>query len=344
MAGAVADRTFRATVPEQIEADLTALWREVGAAATPIARAVMSNLVVFRDRTKDAETDPAALVAGLPLDEVTARHPSRTIVVEHCHETGSAPALSAGVGIVTFGPPQARYGVEQIVIRSACPDEALLSILRRFVRGDLPTTVWWTEDMSTAPALEAFIEVGRQLLYDSRRWRDVRRGFAAVTAAIADDRIDPADLNWRRLAPLRRALEHARGPLASPAWRQVPVHIAASPGEEALAWLCAGWLRSARRGADRESVTLALPRAGEGTPDAPAAAGALLSVTVERLRATLGAHACTVDGIEPTLVVPAVLESDADAIAAELRSLARDPSLIAAIRALAGGLDDRERG
>ena len=78
----------------------------------------------------------------------------------------------------------ARYGVEQIVVRSACPDDALLSILRRFVRGDLPTTVWWTEDLSAAPALDPFVEMGRQLLYDSRRWRDVRRGFAAVAPSL----------------------------------------------------------------------------------------------------------------------------------------------------------------
>jgi glucose-6-phosphate dehydrogenase assembly protein OpcA len=337
MAGAVTDRAFRATTPERIEADLAALWREIGAADIPVARAVMSNLVVFRDRTLPAEASAAAIVEGLPLDEVAARHPSRTIVLEHCYDAAAAGPLSAAVGVTIFGPPHARYGVEQIVVRSGCPDEALLSILRRFVRGDLPTTVWWTEDLSAAPALEPFIEVGRQLLYDSRQWRDVPRGMAAVRAACSDDRIDPADLNWRRLAPMRRALEHARGPLQSMAWRSVPVRIVAPAGEEALAWLCAGWLRAARGERDRAAVTVEQAvgqRGGEGR-DGSAAAPAL-TVIVDGFTATLTDRGAVVDGATPPLVVSAAVESEADAIAAELRTLGRDTTFVSAVRALAG--------
>lgn len=331
MAGAVADRAFRETVPDRIEADLAALWREVGARDAPVARATMSNFVVFRDRRAGSDPRPAAVAEGLPLEAVAARHPSRTIVLEHCHDPAPKGAFSAGVGITIFGPPHARYGVEQIVVCSACPDEALLSLLRRFVRGDLPTTVWWTEDLSAAPALDPFVEVGRQLLYDSRRWRDVRRGIAAVAAVIAGERIDPADLNWRRLTPLRRALEHARGPLASAAWREVAVHIEAAPGQEALAWLCAGWLRAARREPYRANVIVE-------TAKRPRAAGAdahLIEVSVDGLTAALTDRGAVVDSAIPPLVIAAKVESDADAIAAELRSLARDAALVGAVRALA---------
>src|SRR5262249_28687710 len=147
MAGAVADRTWRDSTPDQLEADLAALWRELGHGEVRIARAVMSNLIVVRapDKNRSALTDVAG---GLPLDDVTARHPSRTIVLEHCDQKAAGAPFEAGVGIVTFGPPAARYGVERIVVRSACPDGSLLSILRRLVRGDLPTSVWWTEDLS----------------------------------------------------------------------------------------------------------------------------------------------------------------------------------------------------
>jgi glucose-6-phosphate dehydrogenase assembly protein OpcA len=287
----------------------------------------MSNFVVFRDRVAPPDADPSVVVEGLPLDEIGARPPSRMIVVEHCRDEKQASVFSAGVGIVAFGPPHARYGVEQIVVRAACPDASLLSILRRFVRGDLPTSVWWTEDLSTAPPIDAFVEIGRQLLYDSRRWRDMRRGVAAMITAMADDRIDPADLNWRRLGPMRRLLEHAEGPVPSPAWRRLPVRLLPAPDEEALAWLCAGWLRAGRSAADGE-VTIE-------TPSASTAPNHLLTVIFGPFTATLTTRQCQLAGDRTPLVVAVPAESDADAIAAELRTLARDADLIAALRALA---------
>lgn len=332
MAGAVADRVWRTTVPDQIEENLATLWREVAAGAAPVARAVMSNLVVFRDRMAPADADPAAILAGLPLDEVAGRHPSRTIVVEHCRDETPGPPFSAGVSVITFGPPRARYAVEQIVIRAACPDASLLSILRRFVRGDLPTTVWWTEDLSATPPLDAFIEVGRQLLYDSRRWRSVRRGAAALAPVVADRRIDPADLNWRRLAPMRSALVHVRGPLSSTAWQRAEVRIVAARGQESLAWLCAGWLRAARPAAGRPAVSVDTARDAIDSQ-------ALLSVSVEAITATLTSRGCTISGAQAPFVLSGPVETEADAIAAELRSLARDTALIAALRTLADSAD-----
>src|SRR5262252_8105347 len=210
MAGAVATRAWRESAPDAIESDLAALWRELGHGEVKIARAVMSNLIVVR-APSDQRPALANVIAGLPLDEVGARHPSRTIVLEHCHRKALETQFAAGVGIVTFGPPASRYGVEQIVVRSACPEAPLLSILRRLVRGDVPTTVWWTEDLSDGPPFDPLLTVGRQLVYDSRQWKDVRPGLAALLPLVDNHRVDLADLNWRRLAPLRRALEHAHG-------------------------------------------------------------------------------------------------------------------------------------
>jgi hypothetical protein len=324
MAGAVADRAWRKTEPERVEADLAALWREIASGDARVARAVMSNLVVFRDRTTPVGADPAAILAGLPLEEVAARHPSRTIVLEHCYGAAPGPPFSAAVGIITFGPPHARYGVEQIVVRSACPDASLLSILRRFVRGDLPTTVWWTADVSKAPPPEPFIEIGRQFLYDSRSWSDVRGAVGAMAAVVADARMDPADLNWRRLAPLQRALVHARGPLQE--WATADVRVRAPRNEAALAWLCAGWLRAARRESDRAAVEVDI---GDVAP--------MLTVQIGDLAATLTAGGAAVEGTAAPLSVAARVESDADAIADELRTLARDSTLIGALRALIDG-------
>ncbi len=216
-------------------------------------------------------------------------------------------------------------------MRSSCPDASLLSILRRFVRGDLPTTVWCTEDLSQAPPLGPFLAVGRQLLYDSRGWRDVRRGVAALAPIVGNRGIDLADLNWRRLTALRQALLHARARLPSAAWRGVEARIVHAPGEAALAWLCAGWLRSDRRAMVQTTVETASSR-GEGT----AGGGEpLLAVSVGDITATLTSHSVEVAGMSaPPMTVSARVETEADAIAAELRSLSRDDALAAAVEVL----------
>ncbi|PYR43842.1 MAG: hypothetical protein DMF93_02040 [Acidobacteria bacterium] len=331
MDGAVADRSWRASTPEAIDADLAALWRDVGRGETSVARAVMSNLIVFRSPTSAAGGDMAALVGGVPVEEVAARHPSRVIVLEHCHgEAPRAPSASA-VGILTFGPPTARYGVELIVVRSACPEPSLLSILRRFVRGDIPTSIWWTEDMSDAAPSDALLTVGRQLVYDSRRWRDARRGAAAMAPLVRHHRVDLADLNWRRLAPLRRALTHARGQLKSDAWRGVDVRVSHAADEAALAWLFFGWLRSDGVGcADPAPMAEAAATAARDREG-----GALLAIEIGDMHATLSLRSADVVCPDaPPLGVAAAAESEADAVAAELRSLAPDRTLAAALEAI----------
>jgi len=338
MAGTVADRLWKISAPDAIEADLAALWRELAQGEAPIARAVMSNLIVFRARARGADADVAAIAAGLPLEDVAARHPSRMIVLEHCDDASPNAPFAAGVGIVTFGPPQARYGVEQIVFRSACPDASLLSILRRFVRGDLPTTVWCAEDLSEQPPLPPLLEVGRQLLYDSRQWRDVRRGVHTLAAIVDRPHLEIADLNWRRLEPLRRVLVDARGPLTSAAWHGVEATITHAPGEGAIGSLCAAWIQSETDGTTSTRVAPADARraADRSAPAFAEGFGAVLSVSIADLTATLTAK--TVDIVSasaPRVSVGVRVETEAEAIAAELRSLSRDAVLVAALKTLA---------
>jgi glucose-6-phosphate dehydrogenase assembly protein OpcA len=326
MARPVAERAWRISTPEAIELDLAALWREIGQSEAVVARAVMSNLVVFRNRMDVPDADVAGVTADLPLDEVTARHPSRLIVLEHEHgrATPRGP-FAAGVGIVTFGPPQARYGVEQIVVRAACGEQSLPSILRGLVRGDVPTTVWWTEDLSERPPLDALIMIGRQLLYDSRGWRDVGRGVAALAPLVAGKRVDLADLNWRRLAPLRRALVHARGPLESASWHGVAVKVVHGPGEAALAWLLAGWLHAGR--GKRDAPIARVEPSPNDEPRLTVTAGDMTAIQTKRAVEVTSTSA-------PPLVMAIAIESDAEAVAAELRVLSRDGSLEAALDAL----------
>ena len=331
MAGAVGERVFRESSAETIDADLAALWRELGQGDIPIARAVMSNLVVFRERIAPPDADVATVMADLPIDAVVARHPSRVIVIEH--ETGrqqpDAP-FAAGVGIATFGPESARYGVEQIVVRATCTDASLPSIVRRLARGDLPTSVWWTDDLSENPPLDSLVTMGRQLVYDSRDWRDLRGAMRVLEPLVSRHRIDLADVNWRRMTPLRQAFEHG-GPGGTPLL--VPgarVRIAHAANEAALAWLLAGALMASARRTPIESPNVEASGLGD----------AALVVTIEdgshRVSVTLSASGVTVAGAGAgaPLVVSLPVESEADAVAAELRLLSQDAELHAALAAL----------
>src|ERR1041385_7383672 len=82
MASPVGEATWRASTPDAIEADLAAVWREIAGRAKPVARAVMSNLIVVRDQTV-VPSKTGARSDRYTLDEVSAYHPSRVIVVTH---------------------------------------------------------------------------------------------------------------------------------------------------------------------------------------------------------------------------------------------------------------------
>src|SRR5437773_2758324 len=191
MAAAMTDRLWRASTPETIEADLAAVWRDVTKEG-PVARAMMSNLVVVRTpRSGWPERRK-----GVSIDDVAAQHPSRVLIIDHESCTGIARPTDTRVGVVVFGPPSARYGVEQIAVRSACVDESLPSLIRRLVRGGLPISTWWAEDLSEAPLIASIIAMGRQLVYDSRCWQDLERGVKVLQPW---RHLDLADVNWRRL-------------------------------------------------------------------------------------------------------------------------------------------------
>src|SRR5204863_7951277 len=97
---------------------------------------------------------------------------------------------------------------------------------------------------------------------------------------VADRSVDLADLNWRRLAALRRALVHARGPLASGSWQDAEVKVIHGRGEAALAWLLAGWLHAGRRKADA-SMPVVEPSAN-ADPRLAVIAGGLTAIQTAR--------------------------------------------------------------
>src|SRR5262249_40440936 len=134
--------------------------------------------------------------------------------------------------------------IERIAVRSSCAEASLPSLVRRFARGNLPIAVWWTEDFSTRRLIDPLVALGRQVVFDSAGWTDFPAGIRALAGWLDRDLID---VNWRRLAPMRRALASAAEGLPAAAWTPDRVRIAHRPEAAALAWLAAGWLTSRLR-------------------------------------------------------------------------------------------------
>jgi glucose-6-phosphate dehydrogenase assembly protein OpcA len=310
MAGVV-NAAWRASSPESIEADLAALWREASLEG-PVSRALMSNLVVV---------SPTRTFEG--IEEVARRHPARTILLSY---TSGAEAVAGPeivrVGLLTFGDGAARYGLELIAVHTVCADRSIPSIVHALTIGSVPTTVWWDADLSEPAPPETITSLGRQLVYDSAHWKDVKTGVAVAAAVLSQAQPpDIVDLNWRRLAPLRDAIVHAikaedeGAALAS-------VRVTYAPPCAAAAWLLAGWLAA---------------RAGIAAMARPGGADAI-DVELEgdgwTISASMREHCVEVRSARPAFrtIVPA--ETRASAIAAELINLAPDSGLRAALEAL----------
>lgn len=330
MASPVVDRAWRDAPPDEIETALAAAWRDLGP-DTPLARAVMSNLVVVRACGADEPLDAFAAADADAIDAVAARHPSRVIVIAHEHGCPLKRApIAARVGVATYGPPQARYAVEQVSVRSSCESSSLPSIVRRLIRGDLPTTVWYPGDLSKWPPQPAIVAEGRQLLYDSRQWRDVGAGIRAVVQATESSTIDVADLNWRRLAPVRQALRHAGEELAIDDLRAARVRIGHAAGETAIAWLLRGWLATRLAWSDAQVPPVEEELLGDARlvltiGETPFATTVELTPDVVRV----AQHGW------PPYTLAVARESVVDAVTAELRVLASDSALRDTLRRLA---------
>jgi glucose-6-phosphate dehydrogenase assembly protein OpcA len=311
---------WRESSPEDLESDLAALWREA-AQTHPIARALMCNLVVV---------SPEGVFSG--IDDLARRHPARTILLTYvpgsCEVAGPE---SVRIGLLTFGDASTRYGVELIAMSIACADQSIPSIVRAVARGDVPTTVWWNGDLSQPAPPEALTTMGRQLVYSSARWRNVEEGLE--TAASVLRRAHPpdlADLNWRRIAPLRRALVHALSLEPPHALGGAAIRVTCQPGEMAAASLLSGWL-AGPLGKRARDVHFA------ETDDEN-----FLAVVIDAgqwsVSAALSQHrALVTSSRRPPFVVAVPSESEAEAVASELRTLGHDAGLRRAIRALSSG-------
>lgn len=313
-----------------IERDLATLWRDA-ASGGAVSRALMANLVVIQVCGRAAEADAEASALETAASAIARQHPVRAILLDYTPgiETASAPH-AARVGLLTFGSPEARYGIELIAIQTACADASIPSIVRRLVRGHVPTAVWWRGDVSrTPPGLVTTL--GRQFLYDSLPWADPRAGMRTVAGIIAQPLApDVGDLNWRRLAPVRQAIVHGLGsePKARDL-RAIDVEIRCDAGRMASAWLLAGWFHASLHWSPTD-----LPRIE------PASGTSELTVAMTgrgwNVEAVLAdRHVRMTGSSQRPFVLSLPGGSEADEVTAELRSLGRDTHLDAAVRSAA---------
>lgn len=239
----------RPAPPDHIEDELKALWCEVAQSLRSVARARMSNLIVYTNRAQAVEqaTDAAGserLV--VEASAVSRAHPSRLIIVSHELAPG-AGHLESEIAIHVYGGTGARFGVEQITLRLTSELAGLTAVLRRLLLGDLPTSIWWPA--ATAPGLEivrSLMPLARQFIYDSSAWPRPLAALQTIATLFTacDDRLDLADLAWRRFESLRLALVQAVDPALVPEGigeiRRAAIEHA--PDEASMAWLLAGWL------------------------------------------------------------------------------------------------------
>src|SRR5262249_16414599 len=199
-------------------------------------------------------------------------------------------------------------------------EDSLPSIVRHFVLGDIPTAVWWAEDLSRVEAVDGIVELARLFLYDSRQWRNIRAGVASA-ARVASLKHAPelVDLNWRRLKPMRQALVHALAPGRRGATRTAtPLHIRHRAGDAALAWLVAGWF-AARLGLPSGDWPIEIEESRHRDEMLVVSLGA-------EVTATLSGHSVLVkySGERAPFSVTVPHDTMASAIAAELRTPSRD--------------------
>lgn len=253
----VTDFPWRASTADSLDADLAALWRDA-AQQGPVSRALMCNLVVL--------TRHAALGTAAPSTQdglvrrVAQRHPARTIIIEHHDDRtsltgpesvsvavlevdGTSKGTRSRPGAAARSSIRPRYGIEFIAVRAVCASRSIPSLVRRLLRGGVPTTIWCLDDLCRGP-LSPVSRMGRQLIYDSAVFRDVPAGFHRLQHLLSQPHPpDLADLNWARLAPLRAAMiEVARLHRVPASIAPEAVRIQHRPDQGAKGALLGGWL------------------------------------------------------------------------------------------------------
>jgi glucose-6-phosphate dehydrogenase assembly protein OpcA len=238
-----------------VEQELANPWRagdhdvagsgESASGGTPTAasvRACMSNLLVL------CRSEAEASRAMVDLPEVLAVHPARALVL--VAQPGPGPArLEAYVAAHCHVREGTQVCGESVTITAhGSAADRLPATARALLVGDLPSALWWATAAAPASDDALFAELRDMVslvVVDSREWRDVPGGFAALGALTGSPR-GPAlvELGWHRLRPWRQLLAQALDPGAAPDGlaHLTEVSIGHGPDAAVEARLLVGWL------------------------------------------------------------------------------------------------------
>lgn len=252
--------------PTAIERQLAALWQpgdEEGARSAPALRACMSNLLIYCERSAEAET------IQTEIEPIVQQHPSRVLLLVAESASGE-PALRASVSATCYlGEGGRRVCAEAVTLHAGdTPGRRLPAAARPLIIGELPTSLWWTGSSPAVLAGDLFrelVSMGEQLIVDSTEWPEASLGLAALARwASGTGGVGLSDLSWTRTHPWRSALAQALDAKAIPGAlatiRKVRLEHGSGGGPQAR--LLSGWLAS-RLGWDLVSV-----RRGDGRVEA----------------------------------------------------------------------------
>ncbi len=219
-----------------IERDLASLWRMASQANTAVTRACSWNLVVHV--MSDAELSRARALAEALVSAV----PSRTLVLNHRPSEVGAEIEAFVTANCRMMPGGGKLVcAEEITVEARGPgEEHLPSLVRALLVPDIPTAVLWADlPPATSVVAQLLVGVDRVVLDTSRTdsLMPVERLGAPMTAKVAD-------LNWLRLAPLRRAIASSFDAPRDPSmlFRLARVTVCTSHDAEAASRLLLGWL------------------------------------------------------------------------------------------------------
>jgi glucose-6-phosphate dehydrogenase assembly protein OpcA len=238
-----------------IESELTRRVKTVqDCGDTPVLRARMSNLIIYKDRAEGLDE----IIDGVPA--ITAVHPAMVflLVAGPSDEEGE---LTARISVRERLAGGGRTAASELVILDATGHavDRLPYVVRGLALGNLPTNLLWAADAPPAfngPILLDLAEHAEQFVYDSLGWNDPWHALAKSAGWIktferpggaGGRRRIVSDLAWRRLKPWRRLLSQALDPSVAPgAFESIrEIILEHGPGAAAAASLTAGWLASA---------------------------------------------------------------------------------------------------
>ena len=222
MAQAVIDEAvWGAPVPSisALESELARLRRAASAHAKEqgrsIARAAVLNLVVYADR------EPHAQRAAASTARLSARHPSRVVVVLGDRQRDGVDVAIQLHCHVPQPDETAQICYEQILARvNGDADERVASVIIPLLVPDLPVFLWWT---GTPPhdtrRFDDLIALAERLIVDSADFARPAQTLGVIASLATTHRgrkFGITDLNWTRLTPWR---ELVAGFFDVDAWR-----------------------------------------------------------------------------------------------------------------------------